>query len=380
MGKRLTTQEFIDKSKQLHKDKYDYSRTVYINSRTKVIIVCPQHGSFEQLPSSHLQGNGCPMCARIWSDEHRENLRRSSRNSRGMTTTEWIRKAKAVHGDRYDYSQTVYVNQRTNVKIICPKHGLFEQKADSHIRGCGCRLCGLESENRKGVHGWSEEQREKTANTCRERYGADRYLDSDVGREKIAKIKSGLEFRNKMSNIISSEEVQEKSRATSLLRYGVEFPVQMKSVQDKIYRTKKKNHTVNSSKSEIDMYNLLVFRFGDDDVEHQYGKDFRYPFVCDFHIKSLDLFIELNASWTHGGHWFGDEDDDLDVLEKWWSKVYINGSSYYRAAIETWTVRDVKKRKTAIENHLNYLVFWKNDLSDFKDWIESDVLTLNNIL
>ena len=200
-------QEFKEKAKQLHNDKYDYSNVVYVNSRTKVKIICPKHGGFEQLPSSHLQGNGCPECAREWTDEHKENHAKSSRKSRGMTTDEWIQRAKQVHGDKYDYSLTEYVNQRTNVKIICPKHGLFEQKADSHIRGNGCRLCGLQSENHIGVHNWSDEQRQKIAKTCQERYGATRYLDSDAGKQHIMNIKSTPEFRQKMSDIISIKDI-----------------------------------------------------------------------------------------------------------------------------------------------------------------------------
>lgn len=370
-------QEFKEKAKQLHNNKYDYSNVVYVNSRTKVKIICQTHGEFEQLPSSHLQGNGCPECAREWTYEHKENHAKSSRKSRGMTTDEWIQRAKQVHGDKYDYSLTEYVNQRTNVKIICPIHGLFEQKADSHIRGNGCRLCGLESENRIGVHSWSDVQRQKTAKTCHERYGATRYLDSDIGKKHIANIKSSPEFRQKMSDIISSDEVQEKMQQTSLKRYGRKFATQTKVVQDKIYRTKKKNHTVNSSKIEVTMYQLLVHRFGENNVIHQYKCD-KYPFQCDFYIKSLDLFIELNAHWSHGKHWFGSDDGDENKLLMWKDKA--NVSHYYREAIVTWTVRDVKKRQIAIDNHLNYVVFWKNDLSDFKEWIESDELLLNNIL
>lgn len=63
--------EFIQRAEQLHNDKYDYSNVVYVNSRTKVKIICSKHGEFEQLPSSHLQGNGCPKCAREWTDEHK---------------------------------------------------------------------------------------------------------------------------------------------------------------------------------------------------------------------------------------------------------------------------------------------------------------------
>lgn len=61
----MTTQEFIEKAILVHGNEYDYSRTEYVVSRKKVIIICPEHGEFLQLPTSHLQGNGCPKCARI---------------------------------------------------------------------------------------------------------------------------------------------------------------------------------------------------------------------------------------------------------------------------------------------------------------------------
>lgn len=372
-------QEFKEKGKQLHNNKYDYSNVVYVNSRTKVKIICPKHGEFEQLPSSHLQGNGCPECAREWTDEHKENHAKSSRKFRGMTTEEWIERARQVHGDKYDYSQTVYVNQRTNVKIICPIHGLFEQKADSHIRGCGCRLCGLESENHIGVHGWSDEQRQKTAKTCQERYGASRYLDSDVGKKHIENIKSNPEYRKKMHDIIASNYVQEKTKLTCLKKYGVTSAMMLSETIDKVGESKRINKTWSTSQPEEDMYVLLCNKFGKDDVVRQYKCE-RYPFHCDFYIQSLDLFIELNATWLHGCHWFDSNNkDDLDVLHIFEQKVK-DGKHFYDVAINVWTVRDVKKRQVAIDNHLNYVVFWKNDLSDFKEWLNADELVLNNIL
>lgn len=378
MSRRLTIQEFIEKAQRVHGGKYDYSRTIYVDSRTKVAIVCPEHGEFEQLASSHLSGNGCPCCARVWSDEHKQNLRESSRKSRGMTTEEWIEKAKAVHGDKYDYSQTIYVNQRTNVKIVCPIHGVFEQKADSHIRGYGCRLCGLESDNHRGVHSWSDEQRERTAKTCMERYGARRYLDSAVGKEQIVRIKSSSEYRSKVSGIIASDTVQEKTKVTCLSRYGVEFPMKLSEVVDRVAESKRQNGTWSTSKPEEDMYIILCNRFGADDIVRQY-KESRYPFHCDFYVKSLDLFIELNATWLHGGHWFDSTDKhDLQVLHEW-QQYAESGKEFYGVAVDVWTVRDLKKRNVAITNNLNYVAFWNNDLSDFMQWIESDVLVLNNI-
>ncbi|MBO5435604.1 hypothetical protein J6A31_07410 [bacterium] len=379
MGIRFTTSDFITKSKQLHNNKYDYSQTVYVNSRSNVNIICPIHGMFEQRAMSHLSGSGCPKCARIWSNEHRNHLQESSRKSRGMRTEEWVARAKTVHGDKYDYSQTVYVNQRTNVKIICKKHGLFEQKADSHIRGNGCRLCGLESEKHKGVHGWSDEQRDKTTRTCIERYGTKRYLDSVEGKEKINKIKSTPEFRNKMRTIIMSNDVQSKIKQTSLQRYGVTSAMKLVETIDKVGDTKRKNKTWRTSKPEEIMHKMLVEKFGETDVIRQY-KEKRYQFHCDFYIKSLDLFIELNATWLHGGHWFDDNNqDDLTLLNNWLCKIK-DGKHFYEAAIDVWTVRDVQKHQTAINNGLNYVVFWKNDLSDFKQWLKSEPLILNNIL
>lgn len=379
MGKRLSTSEFISKATKLHNGKYDYSRTVYKNSSAKVVIMCPEHGLFEQSASSHLSGCGCPECAKIWSDSHRKNHQSSSRKSRGMTTDEWIARAKSVHGDKYDYSQTVYVNQRTKVKIICPKHGMFEQKADSHIRGCGCRLCGLETENHKGVHNWSDEQRKKTADTCKQRYGTSRYLDSQEGKTRISEIKSTPEFRDKMRDIISSDIVQEKTKNTCLSKYGVVSAMKLPEITAKVGESKRRNGSWGTSKPEEDMYLILCGRFGIDDIVRQYREE-RYPFHCDFYVKSLDLFIELNATWLHGTHWFDEHDDcDLTVLEEWKHNVDL-GKRFYSVAIDVWTVRDVRKRNVAIANHLNYVVFWKNDLSDFLSWIESDSLVLNNIL
>ena len=65
MSKRLTTQEFIEQSKKIHNDKYDYSRVKYINNHTKVCIICPEHGEFWQYPQDHKKGVGCPYCSKV---------------------------------------------------------------------------------------------------------------------------------------------------------------------------------------------------------------------------------------------------------------------------------------------------------------------------
>ena len=123
---KLTTQEFITRAREVHGDKYDYSKVVYVNTKNEVAIICPEHGEFLQGPIQHLKGAGCPWCS--------GRLR--------LTTEEFIKRAREVHGDKYDYSKVNYVNNRTEVTIICPKHGEFHQTPERHLRGNGCPTCG----------------------------------------------------------------------------------------------------------------------------------------------------------------------------------------------------------------------------------------------
>jgi hypothetical protein len=120
-----TTQEFIENSIKIHGNDYDYSKVEYIDNKTKVIIICKIHGEFEQQPSSHLQGNGCIICSGVYK----------------KNTEDFIEIAKKKHGDIYDYSKVEYTGCKIKIKIICKKHGEFEQTPDSHLRGCGCNKC-----------------------------------------------------------------------------------------------------------------------------------------------------------------------------------------------------------------------------------------------
>lgn len=130
--KQITdTQSFIEKAKDIHTDKYDYCNVDYIDSKTKVKIICPDHGEFEQLPSHHIKGQTCPKCA--------VNSRASKHK---YDTQSFIEKAKEIHGDKYDYSKVDYTSSKAKVKIICPEHGEFQQSLEKHIhRGQGCPKC-----------------------------------------------------------------------------------------------------------------------------------------------------------------------------------------------------------------------------------------------
>lgn len=148
------TEIFIQKAIRVHGNKYDYSLTRYIGSKDKVIIKCPIHGEFQQRPNCHLAGKGCLSCS------GRENL----------TTKDFVNKATLIHKAYYDYSRTIYKNRRTNVEIICPKHGIFEQNPGHHLHGNGCNQCAYELKAQKLSRG-----NEGFIKLAREVHG-DRYL------------------------------------------------------------------------------------------------------------------------------------------------------------------------------------------------------------
>ncbi len=136
----------------------------------------------------------------------------------------------------------------------------------------------------------------------------------------------------------------------------------------KVVETKRRNNSFNTSSDETKFYNLLISKFGKEDIETQYNKDPRYPFRCDFYIKSQDLFIEVNLHWTHGYHLFDPNNkEDLNKLKIWEEKA-IN-SSYYQRAIYVWTELDPRKLKIAMENHLNFLIIYDKRFKEFDNFI-----------
>jgi hypothetical protein len=130
MARRLTNITFIEKANIIHNNEYDYSLVQYANNYTKVKITCKKHGVFEQTPHNHLNGQGCPKCGKI--KNHLSII---------LTNIEFIEKTKVIHGDKYDYSLVEYVDSKTNIKIICPIHGIFEQTPNDHLSNKGCSKC-----------------------------------------------------------------------------------------------------------------------------------------------------------------------------------------------------------------------------------------------
>jgi hypothetical protein len=123
---RVTTKEFIDRANIIHNYKYDYSQSVYFNKQTSLKIICPYHGIFDKTPMSHIfKKAGCPKC-----------------KGRVTNLYEFVEKSKIIHGDKYDYSLSVYNGNKSIIDIVCKDHGSFRQIVNYHLSGCGCPQCG----------------------------------------------------------------------------------------------------------------------------------------------------------------------------------------------------------------------------------------------
>lgn len=126
MSKRVTTADFIRRARDVHGNRYDYTKVFYVAARSKVVIICPEHGEFKQIPAGHLSGRGCHECG----------------GNKPLTIARFIERASKKHGNHYDYSHVQFQNVESKIEIICPDHGLFFQQLMSHLKGFGCPQCG----------------------------------------------------------------------------------------------------------------------------------------------------------------------------------------------------------------------------------------------
>lgn len=241
------------------------------------------------------------------------------------------------------------------------------------------------------TEGAIEKGKKKRTETMIERYGVEHPNQNPAISKKMVmhcretNIKRyGVEHPMQLPDV--AFEISRKRQMTMLERYGVKNSVENESIRNSIFEHRRSNGTLNTSKPEEALYEILITLFGEDNVVRNKIIDNRYPFHVDFYIKSLDLFIELNGDKSHGGHWFNpDSKSDLQTLSAWTDNMLriekeCGKSSRYRKYIKTWTKTDVQKRSVAKSNNLNYLVFWdgscrqKNKkqiprLSDAYEWI-----------
>jgi hypothetical protein len=217
----------------------------------------------------------------------------------------------------------------------------------------------------------------KSRKTCLEKYGVEYYGQTVEARKAqsermrahlysvLPKTRATMQERYGVKYSWESAALRGKMQATMLQRYGSisypqsdEYKQNVGVIQSKINATKRKNGTFNTSGIEERIKALGIFA-------SQYNKDARYSYLCDFYDKDRDLFIEVNASWTHGHHWY-DVVQDADVCKKW--KEKSNESQYYACALDVFTKHDVEKRNIARSNDLNYVTLWDRDGMDFDLW------------
>ena len=236
---------------------------------------------------------------------------------------------------------------------------------------------------------------DKRKQTCQERYGVDNPWQIKEVKEKIKQSNLdnfGVEYpmqnetikekskqtciaKYGVDNPAKSLEIQNKIQKTNIKRYGGIAPAKSKLVSNKIktswiinnscqkeYETKKKNKSFNSSKIEDLIFEKLSLKFKE--VKRQYKSE-EYPFVCDFYIPSLNLYIEYQGTWTHGNYAFDPLNQKcLEQLNEWIKKS--KKSQFYQNAIDVWTIKDVEKRTIAKQNNLNYLEFF--NMKEFEKW------------
>ena len=229
----------------------------------------------------------------------------------------------------------------------------------------------------------------KRKQTLLERYGVEYASQSDIIKERI---KQTNIKRLGVPYTAQNKQCLEKMKQTCLEKYGVEHnfkiqglretikqkwidkygydnPMKNEKILQKALETKRKHHTFNTSKIEEQFYTYLCTKYSIDNINRQY-KTNEYPFCCDFYIKPLNLYIEIQGYWAHGSHPFDSNNiNDLQKLDTWKQKS-IN-TMQYEKAINIWTVKDVLKRETAQINNLNYLEIFSIDLQKAIDIFEN---------
>ena len=215
---------------------------------------------------------------------------------------------------------------------------------------------------------------EQCKETKKRRYG-------DPNFNNIAKARNTRQKR--YSGKWHPDDYVEKSKKTCLAHNGFECALSssgkritfdISAIRQKALQTMRKNFTYNKSKQEDKAYEMLCYAFGKDNIERQFKTNV-YPYACDFYVKSLNVYLEFNGSWTHGTHAFDPSShEDQSILEKWIDRCKANSSkrhNYYERAIYVWTQLDVAKRQTAKKNGLNFVEVWT--IQQLQYWLDQQI-------
>ena len=368
MGKKLTLKNFIERAKLIHGDKYDYSKVEYKGANEKVCIICPEHGEFWQRPSDHLRGVCCKIC----------KIKKNSLN-RIITTEEFIKRAKLIHGDKYDYSKVEYINSNLKVCIICPKHGEFLQDPSNHLQGHKCQKCATDDAKiKQSLQKWQFIEKAKKIHGDNYDYSKIEYKNN---RTKVCIIcpthgefwqtphdhlsgygckKCGIENMKK-SQKLTNEEFIKRSMAVHGSNY--ETPVCIICPKHGEFWQTPHSHingvdcpycaNENYAKEEK-LYEIILSKIKDEIIRWKKFKWLRYknPMSIDIYIPSKKIGIEYQG------------------IEHFKATPFFGGEKKFE---ETYK-RDKEKIKLCEENGIKLFHFTFNK-KDCKDWDKYKVYT-----
>lgn len=308
--------KFIEKANKVHNNKYNYSKVEYINSLTKVKIICPEHGEFSQTPQAHLRGNSCPICA---------NKKRG--DNKRWDKEKFINESIKIHGDIYDYSFVNYINSSTKVEIICKEHGSFKQTPSNHLNGQGCPKCAGKNlalneviERFKEVHGDKYNYDMVVYNgmhkhvdiICKEHGVFKQTPAKHINGQKCplcSNIEKGINGRLSVENFIE--------RSNKIHNYTYDYSkVNYKTTHDKVEIVCDKHGSffqypydhLNGygcptcgnmfSIGEMEIYQMIVRELGDENVK-LHDRDVLDGKELDIFIPSMNIGIEYNGLYWH---------------------------------------------------------------------------------
>lgn len=350
---RSNNEEFIKKAKLIHCDKYDYSKSVYTNSNTKIIIICREHGDFFQIPYEHLSGKGCKYCA-IENNSNKLN----------SNTCEFIKKAIGIHGNKYDYSKVNYKKAQEKVLIICRNHGEFEQRACSHLNGNGCKICGIEQNaNNKKYDNLSFIEKATYIHKNKYDYTEVKYINSQIKiiiicknhgkfeqvpskhlqgvgcnycaiEDNTDKLKSNTyEFINKAKqkygdkyNYSKVDYINSRTKVIIICKEHGNF---MQRPNDHLsgYGCYKCNAQKQYSNKQIEWLNFLSLYYNINIQHAENEGEYKIPetnYKADGYCKETNTIFEYDGDFFHGNPEIYDENDYNKLCKKTFGELYLN--------------------------------------------------------
>ena len=296
-----------------------------------------------------------------------------------LTNVNYIPVCK-VCGNPVKFNNSGYFRYDTYCSTKCCNSDFdcLEKKKQTYLNHYGCEnpMQSVEVKNKLkqtcikkyGYDNYSKtkECRDRVRESFIEHYGKENYSQTSEWKEKTEQTNE-KKFGKKYYS--QTKEYKSEAKNTCLNKYGFEYYFQtdefkesmkekIDEINSKIYSTKKKNKTFNTSKVENEFKEYLISK--DICFKYQYKSEL-YPFACDFYIPEYDLYIEIQGNWTHGGHPYDESSiEDINKLNIWKNKK----NRYYDIAVKVWSKSDVLKRETARKNNLNYLEVFSIDVND----------------